>query len=133
PLLRRIPHTRQTSLLSKPDPPIQVKSHEADKVEATDVYLPVDPAVHVRYTYVGNFCYGLYVQNKLLCCGDGAIRPSLRVDNQNYFAPQAPPKALPVTKNGKQRTGMQCSFTANKVTVTKWMEVLPSKVTKSAP
>ena len=116
------------------DPPVQVKIHEAEKVEATEVYLPVDPAVHVRYTYIGNFCYGLYVDNKLLCCGDGAIRPSVRVDNQNYFAPQAQAKPLPATKNGKQRTGMQASYTAaNNVSVTQWMEVIPSKVTKAAP
>src|SRR5437867_2750611 len=99
------------------DPPVQVKIHEADKLEATEVNLPIDPVQHVRYTYIGNFCYGLYVDNKLLCCGDGAIRPSVRIDNQNYFAPQAPAKAVPATKNGKQRSGMQCSFTANKVKV----------------
>src|SRR5438067_12375868 len=69
------------------DPPVQVKIHEADKLEATEVNLPVDPVQHVRYTYVGNFCYGLYVDNKLLCCGDGAIRPSIRIDNQNHFSP----------------------------------------------
>ena len=65
------------------DPPVQVKIHEADKLEANEVNLPIDPVQHLRYTYIGNFCYGLYVDNKLLCCGDEQFeigQPNVRID-----------------------------------------------------
>jgi hypothetical protein len=113
-------------------PPIKVTIQESDSVETTDVYLPVDPQQRCEYRYVGNFCYGLYVEGKILCCGDGAIRPSVHVDGQNFFAPQAKAQPLPASKSGKPRTGMQCSYSVNGVTVTQVLEVVPSKGTGQA-
>jgi hypothetical protein len=116
------------------EPPVQVKILESETIQDVDIYVPVDPAQRVKYNYVGNFCYGLYVDNVILCCGDGAIRPSFRVDNQNFFAPQAPAQPLPASKSGKQRTGMQCSYSPpnTKVTITQILEVVPSKPPASA-
>jgi hypothetical protein len=116
-------------------PPVKVTITESEKVEASESYVPVDPAQRVEYRYVGNFCYGLYVDGVILCCGDGAIRPSVKVDNQQYFAPQAPAQPLPPGKNGKPRAGMQCSFTppGTNVTITQILEVIPSKVPPKSP
>jgi hypothetical protein len=115
-------------------PPVQVKILESEKIQAVEMYVPVDPAQRAEYRYVGNFCYGLYVDGVILCCGDGAIRPSFRVDGNNYFAPQAPGQPLPPSKTGKARTGMQCFFNApNNVTITQVMEVVPSKMAANAP
>jgi hypothetical protein len=112
-------------------PPPQVKILESEKIQASDVYVPVDPLQRVEYRYVGNFAYGLYVDGVILCCGDGAIRPMIRIDGQNFY-PQAAAQPLPASKNGKPRAGMQCSFTANNVTVTQIMEVIPSKMSGKA-
>src|SRR4051812_18309349 len=90
-------------------PIVRVTIEEAAKVEATDVSLPVDPKQYVEYRYTGSFCYGLYVESKLLCCGDGAIRPSVRIDGQSFAGQQANPQPLPAGKNGKPRTGIQAS------------------------
>jgi len=115
------------------DGPVQLKIHEEEKLESVEATMPVSPDLHVRFPYVGNFCYGLHVDNKILCCGDGAIRPSIHIDGQNFFSPQAPAAQLPAGKSGKPRTGLQAAFSNRNVTVTQILEVIPSKVPPKSP
>src|SRR5262249_23506496 len=69
------------------------------------------------------------VDQKMLCCGAGAIRTNFKIDDAiihpNNVGAQVKP--LPADRSGRVRPGMQTSLIVGNVHITQSLEVIPSK------
>jgi hypothetical protein len=117
------------SLGQEPAGKYSVKFHEP-KMETTEAFIPIDPTPRIQYSYTGNMCMGLQVDGqKWLCCGQGAIRTSFRIDGQN-ISPQDN-MSRPLDKKdgqGKARPGFQTAWTHGDVHIKMSVELVPTKM-----
>lgn len=107
----------------------RVKFHDP-KTEITETVLPVDPIPRIRIGYTGAMDFGLTVEGgKMLCCGDGAIRTMLRIDNRHIHSPQVMQRPVGLGKGpgGKPRPGQEVNFTFGNVHFKQVLEIVPSK------
>ena len=121
------------SLAQEPRSPVQVKIEAAEQIEAVeDQALPVDPKQRVFWQYTGNMAFGLTVDDdqKMLCCGAGAIRTIISIDNQILFPANPGSQQLPPGPRNKRRLGYQTTAIRQNVHITQMVEAIPSKLTK---
>ncbi len=108
---------------------IRVTFHEP-KTDVAAIVLPVEGNQRIQLQYTGMMSFGLTIDNqKLLCCGAGAIRTNFKIDDA-IVHPNAVPnqgKALPPDRFGKPRAGIQSSCVHSNVHITQMLEVIPSK------
>ena len=108
---------------------IRVTFHEP-KTDVAAIVLPVEGNQRIQLQYTGMMAFGLTIDNqKLLCCGAGAIRTNFKIDDL-VVHPNAVPnmgKALPPDRFGKARAGIQSTFTHANIQITQMLEVIPSK------
>lgn len=112
------------------DNPVRVTFHEP-KTDLATIAMPVQGPQRIQYQYTGQMAFGITVDNKMLCCGAGAIRTNFKIDgNIVHPTPVAQqPQPLPKDRFGKVRVGVQSSFTHQKIQITQMLEVIPSKPT----
>lgn len=105
-----------------------VTFHEP-KTDVVAFNLPVETNQRIQYQYVGMMGFGLTVDQKMLCCGAGAIRTNFKIDDAiiypNNVGNQV--KQLPPDRAGRVRTGMQTSLIVGNIHITQLLEVIPSK------
>lgn len=120
-----------TAILAQ-DGEVRVTFHEP-KIDVAAIVLPIEGPQRVQIQHTGGMAFGLTVDNKLLCCGAGAIRTDFKIDEQmvhpNVGLNRPPNNILPLPPNrlGKPQAGAQSSFVHGKVHITQKLEVIPSR------
>ncbi|MCI0377669.1 MAG: hypothetical protein L0215_08695 [Gemmataceae bacterium] len=111
--------------------PVVVKVHEG-KTEVTEAILPVDPTPRIQIRPTGGMGLGLTVDgNKMLCCGDGAIRTNFKIDDQIVYPKVGMQQQLPAGSAAKKRYGFTSTFTHDNIEITQEMEIVPGKGERS--
>jgi hypothetical protein len=97
--------------------------------EVANIQLPIEAAPRIQFAATGMMGLGLKIdEKKWLCCYDGAIRTTFKIDNAIVFPNNVGNVAkLAPDRLGRPRHGVQSTFVVGNVHITQILEVIPSK------